>query len=149
LRFEVLLTYLLYGIFILACFVMIVSVLLQPGKADAGSLFTSSLSSTTFGPRGTQSILAKITIVAAATFMLTALLLSMGVGGPRSLMEGGGTSKTKPAASPAPQSSPQGAASPAAPSQTEGGAAAPAGDANTATNPAPAASPDAKASPAQ
>ena len=58
------LSYLLYGLFILACLVLVVSVLLQPGKADAGALFTSSISSTAFGPRGTQTILAKITIVA-------------------------------------------------------------------------------------
>ncbi|MBV8855318.1 MAG: preprotein translocase subunit SecG, partial [Acidobacteria bacterium] len=55
------LSYLLYGLFLLACIVLVVSVLLQPGKADAGSLFTSSISSTAFGPRGTQTILAKIT----------------------------------------------------------------------------------------
>ena len=95
------LTYFLYGIFILACIVLIVSVLLQPGKADAGSLFTSSISSTAFGPRGTQTILAKITIGAAATFMLVALLLGFGVGGQRSLMESGVGAKPTPAASPA------------------------------------------------
>ncbi|MGB8509622.1 MAG: preprotein translocase subunit SecG, partial [Pyrinomonadaceae bacterium] len=74
-------TYLLFGIFILACVTLIIGVLLQPGKADAGALFTSSVSSTAFGPRGTATILAKITIAAAATFMLVALVLSMGVGG--------------------------------------------------------------------
>ncbi len=51
--------------------------MLQPGKADAGALFTSNISSTAFGPRGTQSVLSRITIGAAALFMLTALLLSM------------------------------------------------------------------------
>ncbi|MDQ3919458.1 MAG: preprotein translocase subunit SecG, partial [Acidobacteriota bacterium] len=81
------LTYFLFGLFILSCIVLVVSVLLQPGKSDAGALFTSSISSTAFGPRGTQSVLAKITIGAAATFMLVALLLGMGVGGQRSLME--------------------------------------------------------------
>ena len=140
------LTYFLFGIFILACIVLIVSVLLQPGKADAGALFTSSISSTAFGPRGTQTILAKITIVAAATFMIVALLLGMGVGGQRSLMEGGAKAKATPTASPAQQATPQTGASTAVPPQTEGGAAAPAGNANAATT---TASPESNASPAQ
>ena len=69
--------YVLYGLFIVACIVLIFVILLQPGKADAGALFTSSVSSTAFGPRGTASLLAKITIGAAAAFMLIALMLSL------------------------------------------------------------------------
>ena len=69
--------YFLYTLFILSCLVLVIAVLLQPGKADAGALFTSSVSSTAFGPRGTQTLLAKITIAAAALFMLTALALSL------------------------------------------------------------------------
>jgi preprotein translocase subunit SecG len=57
--------------------VLIATVLLQPGKTDAGALFTSNVSSAAFGPRGTASVLSKITIVAAVIFMLTALLISM------------------------------------------------------------------------
>ena len=72
-----LLTYILYGLFILSCVVLVVVVLLQPGKSGAGDLFSSSVSSTAFGPRGTASILAKITIGAAAAFMLIALMLSL------------------------------------------------------------------------
>ena len=71
------LAYLFYGLFILACVVLVVTVLLQPGKADAGALFSSSVSSTAFGPRGTQTLLSKITIGAAASFMLFALILSL------------------------------------------------------------------------
>jgi preprotein translocase subunit SecG len=127
--------------------VLIVSVLLQPGKADAGALFTSSVSSTAFGPRGTQTILAKITIGAAAAFMLVALLLGMGVGSQRSLMEGA-KAKPTPAATPAQQTAPaQTTASPAAPTQTDNGATAPAGGTNApATQPA---SPESKASPSK
>lgn len=55
------------------------SVLLQPGKTDAGALFTSNVSSASLGPRGTASVLSKITIAAAATFMVTALLISLPV----------------------------------------------------------------------
>ncbi len=69
------LTYTLYALFILACIVLVIAVLLQPGKADAGALFSSSVSSTAFGPRGTQTLLAKITIGAAALFMLIAIAL--------------------------------------------------------------------------
>jgi len=57
--------------------VLIASVLLQPGKTDAGALFTSNVSSTAFQPRGSQTILSKITIAAATAFMLSALLLAM------------------------------------------------------------------------
>lgn len=56
---------------------LIGSVLLQPGKTDAGALFTSNVSSAAFGPRGTASVLSKMTIVAAIVFMLSALLISM------------------------------------------------------------------------
>lgn len=84
------LAYVLYGLFILACVVLILVVLLQPGKADAGALFTSSVSSTAFGPRGTQTLLAKITIAAAAGFMLFALMLSLpAITGTRSVLQSG------------------------------------------------------------
>jgi preprotein translocase subunit SecG len=140
-----LLYYLLFTLFITACIVLIVSVLLQPGKADAGSLFTSSISSTAFGPRGTQTILAKITIGAAATFFIVALLLGLGVGGGQhSLMEGGV----------APQETPTPAASPAAPAEgaapAASPAAAPAEGAGATAPPAasPSATPATTASPA-
>ncbi|HEX8246659.1 MAG TPA: preprotein translocase subunit SecG [Pyrinomonadaceae bacterium] len=71
------LAYLLYALFFISCLVLIATVLLQPGKTDAGALFTSNISSSAFGPRGTQTILSKMTIVAAATFFISALLLAM------------------------------------------------------------------------
>jgi preprotein translocase subunit SecG len=64
-------------LFFVACIVLVGSVLLQPGKTDAGALFTSNISNAAFGPRGTASVLSKITIVAACVFMFTALLISM------------------------------------------------------------------------
>lgn len=70
-------TYFLYVLFFFSCVVLIASVLLQPGKTDAGALFTSNISSTAFQPRGSQTILSKMTIVAATVFMLSALLLAM------------------------------------------------------------------------
>jgi preprotein translocase subunit SecG len=99
------LAYVLYGLFILACVILILVILLQPGKADAGALFTSSVSSTAFGPRGTQTLLAKITVGAAAAFMLIALSLSLrAVNGTSSVLQSG--VPEVPASSPPPQPSP-------------------------------------------
>ena len=69
--------YFLYGLFFLSCLVLVAAVLLQPGKTDAGALFTSSVASSALAPRGTATVLSKITIAAAAIFMLSALFLSM------------------------------------------------------------------------
>ena len=118
--------YFLYALFILSCLVLVATVLLQPGKADAGALFTSSVSSTAFGPRGTQTLLAKITVGAAIVFMLSALALSLPYfTGARSVLQSvddeptpvatatpAATPATTPAATPQTESSP--AASPAA-----------------------------------
>src|SRR5881296_848867 len=101
------LAYLLYGLFILACIILVMVVLLQPGKADAGALFTSSVSSTAFGPRGTQTLLAKITIGAAAAFMLLALALSLPrVTGTSSVLQSGIPEPTAPAGLPVTEPSP-------------------------------------------
>jgi preprotein translocase subunit SecG len=142
---------LLYILFILSCIVLIVTVLLQPGKSDAGALFSSSVSSTAFGPRGTQTLLAKITIGSAILFMLVALALSLpAITGQRSVLQTVSEEDQKPA--PSPQASP--AASPATAPAQEGSAntgatgntsapaattpaATPASDANTGTPTAP------------
>jgi preprotein translocase subunit SecG len=71
------LLYVLYTLFFLSCIVLVGAVLLQPGKTDAGALFTSNVSSNAFGPRGTATVLSKITIVAAVVFMISALMISM------------------------------------------------------------------------
>jgi len=149
-----LLSYVLYGLFILSCIVLVVAVLLQPGKSDAGALFASSVSSTAFGPRGTATLLAKITIGAAIAFMLIALTLSLpALTGTRSVLE---TQAADAAPSPTPQASPAAAtASPAtanadattAPAGTDANASAP-----TATSPSAntnGAAPQTRQSPAQ
>ena len=122
------LAYTLYGLFILSCVVLVIVVLLQPGKSGAGDLFSSSVSSTAFGPRGTASILSKITIGAAAGFMLFALMLSLpGVTGSHSVLQSTAPEATPtpaPVASPAATTAP--AASPAA-SQAGSPTASPAG----------------------
>jgi protein translocase SecG subunit len=69
--------YFLYGLFFLSCLVLVAAVLLQPGKTDAGALFTSNVSSSALAPRGTATVLSKVTIGAATMFMLSALLLAM------------------------------------------------------------------------
>lgn len=98
------LTYLLYTLFILACIVLVVVILLQPGKSGAGDLFSGSVSSTAFGPRGTASILSKITIGAAGAFMLIALMLSLpAVTGTHSVLQSAAPEAT---ATPTPQPSP-------------------------------------------
>ena len=129
-------TYLLYGLFILACFVLIVVILLQPGKADAGALFSSSLSSTAFGPRGTASLLAKITIGAAAAFMLIALTLSLpSLNGSRSVLQS--TPESAPVATPIPAPVQQKSPVTSAPVTTAPASSAPASKPATAPSPAP------------
>jgi preprotein translocase subunit SecG len=82
--------------------VLIAAVLLQPGKTDAGALFTSNVSSAAFGPRGTASVLSKLTIVAAIIFMLSALMLSMpALTGNVSVLSGADTPAEAPAEAPA------------------------------------------------
>jgi preprotein translocase subunit SecG len=129
----------LYILFILSCIVLIVAVLLQPGKADAGALFSSSVSSTAFGPRGTQTLLAKITIGAAILFMLVALALSLpAITGQRSVLQTVSEEEQKP--TPSPQASP--AASPATAPAQEGAANSGAtGNANAPAATTPAATP--------
>jgi preprotein translocase subunit SecG len=108
------LTYVLYGLFILACVILVVTILLQPGKSDAGALFSSSVSSTAFGPRGTQTLLSKITIGAAAAFMLIALMLSLpAVTGTHSVLQSG-IPEEAPVPTPSVAPSPQPSAAPSA-----------------------------------
>ena len=111
--------YVLYTVFFAACVVLIAAVLLQPGKTDAGALFTSNVSSAAFGPRGTASVLSKLTIAAAVVFMLAALLISMpALSGNVSVLSGVDTNSEVPAEAPS------------ADQQTEPASANPATDTN-------------------
>ncbi|MEK6303053.1 MAG: preprotein translocase subunit SecG [Acidobacteriota bacterium] len=90
-------------LYIVSCLVLILFVLLQPGKADASGMFGGGANSTAFGPRGTQTVLAKITIAAAVSFFMIAFLFSIpGLFERRSLGEGVGPAEPAPAAVPAP-----------------------------------------------
>jgi preprotein translocase subunit SecG len=110
------------------------------------------VSSTAFGPRGTQTLLAKITIGAAACFMLIALMLSLpAVAGKRSVLQG---APAEPLATP--QASPAASAAPAnsgaSPAQNTGAGQNENANANSnapATTAQPANSPQGQASPAQ
>ncbi|CAN5781144.1 hypothetical protein BH18ACI4_BH18ACI4_17350 [soil metagenome] len=120
------LTYTLYGLFILSCVVLVVVILLQPGKSGAGDLFSSNLSSTAFGPRGTASVLAKTTIGAAAAFMLIALMLSLpSITGSHSVLQ---STDEESQPSPSQTPTPQATASP-------GTSESPAGTASPVTSP--------------
>lgn len=64
-------------IHILACFFLIVIVLLQSGKgAEMGAAFGGS-SQTLFGSRGAATFLNKLTTISAIVFMLTSLILTV------------------------------------------------------------------------
>jgi preprotein translocase subunit SecG len=69
--------YILYTLFVIACFILILVVLLQPGKGDAASALGGGVSGAAFGPRGATTLLAKITIGAAVAFMAIAFMLSI------------------------------------------------------------------------
>ena len=90
-------------LYILSCLVLIMFVLLQPGKSDASAVFGGGVNSAAFGPRGTQTVLAKITITAAISFFLIAFLFSIpGLFDKRSLGEGVGPPESVPATPVAP-----------------------------------------------
>jgi preprotein translocase subunit SecG len=110
--------YVLMALYIVACFVLILFVLLQPGKGDAAAVFGGGANTGAFGPRGTQTVLAKITITAAIVFFLIAFLFSIpGIFERRSIGEGVNSSgEQAPAPLPPPEQQP--AATPLAPEPT-------------------------------
>ena len=76
---------LLTTIHILVCVVLIVVVLLQHGKsADIAATFGGVGSQTAFGPRGTATLLSRVTTWCAVIFMLTAIALTILPRGTRS-----------------------------------------------------------------
>jgi preprotein translocase subunit SecG len=82
-------SYVIYTIFIISCVILIMVVLLQPGKGDVASALGGGTTGAAFGPRGATSLLAKITIGAAICFMGIAFLFSVpGVVTPRSVTSG-------------------------------------------------------------
>ena len=96
-------------LYIIACFLLILFELLQPGKADAGGgLAFGAANTAAFGPRGTQTVLAKITITAAIVFFLIAFIFSIpGIFERRSIGEGVTQSEQAPVTPPAPLPTPE------------------------------------------
>jgi len=78
-----LLNIILTVLLVIASFILIGVVLLQSGKADAAQLFGGG-GATAFGPRGTTTVLQKVTVSAAIAFMMITFLFMIGIGGPRS-----------------------------------------------------------------
>lgn len=67
---------LLLFIHIAVCVLLVIVVLLQSGKsADLAGAFGGYGSQSTFGPRGTASMLSKMTTTLAVMFMVTSMLL--------------------------------------------------------------------------
>ncbi len=63
-------------IHVIICLILIIAVLLQSGKAaDLAGAFGGVGSQTAFGPRGTATILSKVTTFGAVLFMITSLSL--------------------------------------------------------------------------
>lgn len=109
--------YILLGIYVLTCVILITAVLLQPGKADAAALFGGGASQTAFGPRGTMNVLGWTTWVAAAIMIVLALVFSLPhVFGPKSVVRGGEVPIPQPTTSSPPSPAPA-SGTPASPSQ--------------------------------
>src|SRR5262247_3062793 len=111
--------YLLIGVHVLVCVVLIMVVLLQSGKAaDLAGAFGGGGSQTALGSRGAATVLTKATTIAAILFMITSLSLAI-LGSRRSgpvLESAPAAAAAKPEASPAPAEP----APPAAAPQPEG-----------------------------
>ena len=93
---------------VLVSLILISIVLLQKGKgADIGAAFGGA-SQTVFGPRGSQSVLSKLTTSAAVIFMITSLSLAFTAAKKGSVMEGvkPPQTQTAPAAVPPAQPAP-------------------------------------------
>src|SRR2546423_5357693 len=70
--------WLLTAFFVMNCFVLIIVVLLQSGKAaDLAGAFGGAGSQTAFGPRGAATLLSRATTWCAVLFMLTSITLSI------------------------------------------------------------------------
>src|SRR5213596_985643 len=72
--------WLLTSFFVMNCFVLIIVVLLQSGKAaDLAGAFGGAGSQTAFGPRGAATLLSRATTWCAVMFMICAMALVLRV----------------------------------------------------------------------
>jgi len=87
-------------IHIIVCFILIIAVLLQSGKAaDLAGAFGGGGSQTVFGPRGAANILSRATTISAILFMITSLgLWMLSIKGVTSAVKGEGAPTEEAAA---------------------------------------------------
>ncbi len=103
-------------IHVIICLVLIVAVLLQSGKAaDLAGAFGGAGSATAFGPRGSASLLSKVTTVGAILFMITSLSLWVLSGKAAKSAVSGEGAPVKPPAAATETTGKQAATEPAAP----------------------------------
>jgi preprotein translocase subunit SecG len=63
---------------VVVCFFLIIVILLQSGKAaDLAGAFGGMGSQTAFGPRGSATLLSRVTTISTVVFMLTSISLSI------------------------------------------------------------------------
>src|SRR5271155_4827391 len=75
---EVVIAVLLTIVHVVVCFFLIIVILLQSGKAaDLAGAFGGMGSQTAFGPRGSATLLSRVTTVSTVVFMLTSISLSI------------------------------------------------------------------------
>ncbi|HWX54774.1 MAG TPA: preprotein translocase subunit SecG [Verrucomicrobiae bacterium] len=72
------LIWLVTTVHVIVCAILIIVVLLQHGKsADIAATFGGVGSQTAFGPRGTATLLSKLTTWCAVVFMITSITLTI------------------------------------------------------------------------
>ena len=101
--------YLFVTLYVIACLVLMIVILLQQGKGgDIANAFGGGASQAAFGARSGATVLSRATTVGAIIFVLCAITLSiLGQRGPGSVLSGRG--------GPAPTPPPAGATMPATP----------------------------------
>ena len=129
--------YLVATLYVLACFLLIVVVLLQQGKGgDIANAFGGGASQAAFGARSGATVLSRATTVLAVLFVVGAIALGvLGQRGPSSVLGGRSQTNAPPPATQLPAGST--APAPAAPATTPA-PAAPATPAPATPAPAPA-----------
>lgn len=102
-------TAILITIHVLSALVLVLSILLQPGRSSGFSVTFSETATAIFGGKGATSFLEKITAGAAAVFIVTSVTLAIRMG------RGGGGSVMQDVKTPPPVTAPEALPVPAAP----------------------------------
>jgi preprotein translocase subunit SecG len=138
--------YLFVTLYVLACLVLMIVILLQQGKGgDIANAFGGGASQAVFGARAGATVLTKVTTGLSAAFMVLALVLAVwGARGTSSVVGGvdGPAAPQLPAAATAPLATPPAGTATPAPATTTPESAAPAAPATP--TPAPTEPPPAK-----